>query len=791
MGSSAIRFAERRLLSRRRGPTLLLIIVIALASGAVMATAAGGRRSSTSYDRFLVWAGGGDVITGGMAADSSEEGDAKLSALAALPQVESASRSILIGDGIRLTDGRTFLGTMYPAAFDFTNPAVGRIKVMRGRLPRPEAADEAVVGFVTAERFGIGVGDRIGVLFGAPDEQESQVAPVVITGVIAYPGGFPSLTGRPDSVVGLTLAFQDAHPERVDWTNGSLSVRLRGGSADVGAFREAAAALGFDDVTSTAEQATAVRRLVSVEARALWLVAGILAVTALLVVWQLTRRDASSVADQLRQLHNLGLPDRSIVAAGALRGLRVGSLGALGGMALAVAVSPLFPIGVSRTADPHVGVHFDAVVLIGGAVAAIVLATAFAAAGVRGATRRHASKSRDATILTQAVARLGPVGSTGARLALGTSAASSDTSARAGLGGLLATVAVLVGSASLGSSFDHLLADPALVGGTWDMVVVIEEPAAREQAAAALAGDATVDAFTLGGWTTVLVNGKNVYAMLLEPGRGIEPAVDRGQPPAGPATIALGAAELAALHVSIGDQVDVQLPPQDPSGGGAPGPPVTATVTGRSILASPAYVTLPLGQGGVIPLSLFERLGADTGSVPSYFVKLRKEITLTAGYDDLTAKLHPDFAFPRSDNVGISSLKHIKTITKALYAILATLGATALLHRLLVTTRQNRRLMATLRSLGLTPAQVRRAHMAHGAVVSTVAVAVAIPLGIVVATVTWRHLAEYLGAVAHPATSALITITIAVATAVVGVVIGECVAWREQRISPSQLLRRE
>ena len=152
-----------------------------------------------------------------------------------------------------------------------------------------------------------------------------------------------------------------------------------------------------------------------------------------------------------------------------------------------------------------------------------------------------------------------------------------------------------------------------------------------------------------------------------------------------------------------------------------------------------------------------------------------------SSYADLTAKLHPDFAFPRSDNVGISSLKHITTITKALYAILAILGATALLHRLLVTTRQNRRLMATLRSLGLTPAQVRRAHMAHGAVVSTVAVAVAIPLGIVVATVTWRHLAEYLGAVAHPATSALITITIAVATALVGVVIGECVAWREQR----------
>jgi hypothetical protein len=790
MFDNAVGFVERRLLSRRRMSTRLLIVVIAVASGAVMATAAGARRSSTSFDRLLAWSNPPDAVTGGMGADSSAQAGAILDAAARLPGVTSSLRSVLIGDGVRLADGRTYFGTVYPYAFDLSNPVMGRFKPLRGRLPSPDKADEASVGFVTAELLGLHVGDRVEILFGAPGEPGSTTDSVTIVGIAAYPAEFPSLTGRAGKAIILTPAFQAAHPERVDWTNANLNVHLAGADAAAAArFRQAIAAAGLpiDDIDSVHEQAIGARRVVSVEAGTLWLVAIIVGAATLLILFQLMRRDASLFTSQLHELGELGMTRRELLLAGALRGLRVGSIGAAFGVILAVAVSPGLPIGTSRTADPNIGIHADLVVIGIGLAVAIGAATVASAAGVRAAARRSPLVPRRASPVSSLLSRLGPVGSTGARLAF-TSPGRSAEGSRLSLGTSIITLALLIGSVSLETSFDHLLATPPLVGATWDVVLSYDDPSDRGPAAQRLAAEPEVETWAPGGWVGATVNGHPVFAMVLDMGRGIDVAVDRGRQPQGPTEIALGAAEMADLHVKPGDEVSITLPPGND---GSTPAPLTVAVTGRAIMASPVYLSLPLGRGAAIPLGLYERLGGHKSDLPSFLVKLRPGAPLDSGGAALVDHLHPNFSFPRPENIGISSLDNLKTAINILLLILAALCTTSFLHAFLVKTKRNRRDMATMRSLGLTGRQANRAHLFHGGLAAAATVVVAVPLAISAATFTWRWVAEYMGAVARPVASIPTTTTIAAATIAVGIVVAKLVGWREQRRPPSELMHGE
>ena len=790
MFDNAVGFVERRLLSRRRTSTRLLIAVIAVASGAVMATAAGARRSSTSFDRLLAWSNPPDAVASGSGSDSSAEADATLNAAARLPGVTSSLRSLLLGDGVRLADGRTYLGTVHPYAVDLSDPVIGRFKRLHGRLPSPGNPDEAGVGFVTAELLGLHVGDRVEILFGAPGEPGSATQPVTIVGIGAYPAEFPSLTGRADRGILLTPAFQAAHPERVDWTNANLNVHLAGADgAAVTRFRQAVAAarLSIDDVGSVHEQAIGARRVVWVEAGTLWLVAIILGAATLLILFQLMRRDSSLLTSQLHELGELGMTGRELLFAGALRGLRVGCIGAAFGVILAIAASPGFPIGTSRTADPNIGIHADLVVIGVGLAVAIAVAIVTSAAGVQAAARASPVVPRRASRLSSLLSRLGPVGSTGARLAFTPPSRSAET-ARLGLGTSTVTLALLIGSVSLETSFDHLLATPPLVGATWDVVLSYDNLSDRGPAAQELATLPDVETWAPGGWIGATVNGRQVLAMVLETGRGIDVAVDHGRQPRGPTEIALGAAELADLHVKPGDNVDIALPPGDD---GSTPAPVTVTVTGRAIMASPVYFSLPLGRGAAIPLSLYERLGGDRSDIPSFLVKLRPGKQLDNARATLVDHLHPNFSFPRPENIGISSLHNLKTAIQILLLILAALCTTSFAHALLVKTKRNRRDMATMRSLGLTGRQATQAHLLHGGLAAAVTVVIAIPIALFAAAITWRRVAEYMGAIARPVTSIPTTATIAAATLAVGIVVARIVGWREQRTPPSALLHAE
>jgi hypothetical protein len=136
-------------------------------------------------------------------------------------------------------------------------------------------------------------------------------------------------------------------------------VQLRpGASAETFAHRAQALARRFPatgghvSVTVQGAQAAAVQRAIRPQAIALALFAVALAVTALLIVGQAaTRQLASGVLDH-PALAALGLTRGQLMAAGLIEAGAAAVTGAVLAAGVAVAASPLMPVGPARLAEP-------------------------------------------------------------------------------------------------------------------------------------------------------------------------------------------------------------------------------------------------------------------------------------------------------------------------------------------------------------------------------------------------------------------------------------------------------
>lgn len=789
----AIASVERYVLRGRGAASWILIAVLALSVGATMGLVAGGRRAATSYDRLVAWSDFGDADLGGLATECAEDepevcsaqADNYMTAAASLPEVESSSRSIGIGDGVIVPGGQQFLGTsffIFAIGLNESNTdeaSQQRIKVVDGRLFTRSEANEALIGFDVAERFDLQVGDTLGIIL---DVEEMTIEEVQITGVIAYPGGFPSFNGPVDPAVILTPAFADRHAELLDWTNGGLSVKLRDG-VTIDEYRQAVSAAGIpvDHIGSIQEQAVGPRQLVRIDAGVLWMLAAIIGLGSLVVITQMLRRAAIAATPDLITLGALGFRRRDLARAAATNGLRAGVAGALLAIILAIAASPMFPIGISRTAEPHLGVSVDFVVLGIGTLTTLLLTTLLACGTTLLAARRTTATRERRAMLASVANRLRPAPAAGVRLALTPANAGPGATLRVGLLGLGSILAILVGAMSLTASLDRAIADPTLTGGTWDGVLVFDDPIARIAARDPIASDSRIDLVALGGWSSVLVNGREVFLQILDTSTGIEIATDQGRSPLGPTEIALGEAELDALGVAVGDEVTVAV---------QEGTSQTATVVGRAVLASPRYRTLTQGEGAAVTPAFVSRLGEDYSTV-SYVIRLRDDLPLNVTIQELLYDHGADFAFSRPDRTGVQSLRDVRSAITAVLAVLGLLAGFALLHRLVVTSRSQRRQLAVLRSIGLTGGQVVTAGATTGLTVVSLASIVAIPVGVIAGVAAWRAIADYLGIVPIPVVPWLALLALLAALIVCGAVTGVVAVGRSRRQRVSDVLRTE
>ena len=200
------------------------------------------------------------------------------------------------------------------------------------------------------------------------------------------------------------------------------------------------------------------------------MLAGVAALAGLVAIGLALTRQLAHVATDQDALRALGLGRRSRVAAAAIGTLPIALVGAALSVIGAVAVSPLFPIGVARDAEPELGVAVDGLVLALGFVGMAALVAALGILAALMVTRIYPTRAARPAIARTAAAqaRLSPVVATGIGFALERGRKESGIPVRSSLAGAIAGVLGAAAALTFAASLHHVTATPALYGWPGD-----------------------------------------------------------------------------------------------------------------------------------------------------------------------------------------------------------------------------------------------------------------------------------------------------------------------------------
>jgi ABC-type antimicrobial peptide transport system permease subunit len=126
-----------------------------------------------------------------------------------------------------------------------------------------------------------------------------------------------------------------------------------------------------------------------------------------------------------------------------------------------------------------------------------------------------------------------------------------------------------------------------------------------------------------------------------------------------------------------------------------------------------------------------------------------------------------------------------------LAGVLAVLGAGVLVHLLVTSVRERRRELAVLKTIGFTRRQIATSVAAQATTVVAVALAIGIPLGLVVGRVTWSRFASNIGVVAGVVWPTIGIAAVAAGALLVGNLAAAFPARRAARTRAAVVLRSE
>jgi hypothetical protein len=423
-----------------------------------------------------------------------------------------------------------------------------------GRLPHPDAADEAIVNSSAADRGGIGVGDRLHFRFFNPFTGASSADDITIVGIGTYPA---EIVTDETNVLGVFVfgrAFYDAHRDLVVYS--ASNVDLAPGFDARRDLAPAVASRGFELQSARAQEQQAIddalRPLIIVLVALGVLAFGGTAVAAGQVIqrardhWRSDDERLQSVGVTRGQMRAIASAGSSIVAA----------LAVLVALLTMFLLSPTAPIGPLHDLDPAQGFGMDLTIVLLGAAAIIltigVLTLVFSSGG-RHLVRPMLRRSR------WAVTMGGPTTAAGLTLALRTDRG-HDRAWRA----VVATTAAAAGlamCAAFVSSAIALTDTPARYGLGGDLVAI---NAYGDQSVSALAhafGD-RADVVAATGYTesSFLIDGHAVPGLAETAVKGeLTPTLLRGRPPRSAGEIVVGQDTLDSIGADVGKVVKVQI----------------------------------------------------------------------------------------------------------------------------------------------------------------------------------------------------------------------------------------
>ncbi len=124
-------------------------------------------------------------------------------------------------------------------------------------------------------------------------------------------------------------------------------------------------------------------------------------------------------------------------------------------------------------------------------------------------------------------------------------------------------------------------------------------------------------------------------------------------------------------------------------------------------------------------------------------------------------------------------------------AVLGAMAAAVLAQTLVAAIRQRRRELAILKTLGFRRWQVGRTIGAQATTLAVIALAVGVPLGVVVGRLAWRGFADQQGISSAPTVDVGVIALIVPAIVLAALLVAALPAWFAARISPAAALRGE
>ena len=737
-----------------------LALLLAVVGGAVLALGAGARRTDSAYPRFLAVSNTSDVFVQSQSGSNDQRG--LLAEIGRLPQVAQAGVAAYLyvagetPDGGRLGLGINTIGLPDPRL----GRSIDRFKVLDGRLADPRQADEVAVSFPLADQFHLHVGD---VLRFRGVRQEDLVAAeasgladpdifaiakgaerrVRITGVIASPAAadFPPLPPQSGGSVYFTPAFVEQDSSTLTFE--TLAVKLRRGQADAQAFETAAQRLAAGrqvqvQFQTQVDHEAVVQSALHLQAVGFGLLSALGAVVLLLVLGQgVARRIALGSSDH-PALRALGATRSQLWAVAMARATLAAAAGAVGALGVAIALSPLTPLGDARAAEPATGVDLDPAVVLGGAAALVLLTLllaavpAWQAAGPRTGAMARQRSSRLAEWLAQAAFPATAVA--GVRLALEPGRGRSAVPVRSAITACALAAATVAGALTFTASLGHLLDTPRLYGWNWD--VEVNNLLNGDTAAATIAAIPSVAAAAEGVGADINVGGDHATGLALRPIKGtVEPVVVSGRAPRSDGEILLGSQTDAAA--GLGQEVTVRTGDRSQQ----------MRVVGRGVIPILSD-TSRLGVGAWLTYPGLHRLLGDATPPPDTYV-VRYGSDRRAAQAAMVHAFGPGVLLPVAPT-GLVSFGDVQALPLVLGGMLAAGAIATLGHAVLTSVQRRRRDLAILKTLGFVRRQVAGAVAWQTTTIAALAAVIGVPVGAAAGRWAWTLFAGQQGMVSDP-----------------------------------------
>ncbi|MDX6339581.1 MAG: putative transport system permease protein, partial [Streptosporangiaceae bacterium] len=816
MTPSALRPAWYRLraaLRRDWAGYLAIALIVGILGGAAMGGVAAARRTQSAFPRILASSNPShlDVTPGPYSAHVIDQ-------ISHLPLVRSAEAYVAL-EGLRaLPSGFANPATLFNQQVELVGSLDGlyfnqdRVIITSGRRADPRRPGQVVVSEQTAGRFGLRVGQSLALnLYTFRQANDPRF----------NPGTRPPVRRVRLTITGIGVFTDEVVQDDIDRIYRILAtpaltrqalrccasyvwagLRLAHGDRDVGAVQREFIRLlppgtpAFFRVTSVVEgQGERAVRPESVAAGAFGLIA---ALAALVLAMQAIRRTMLGGTGARPILRAVGASPLAITLDACLGVIGAIAAGTLLAVAVAIAVSPLAPLGQLHRLEPDPGISADWLVLaVGGLFFLAVLcgATVLLAYGEvppRPQRRSGAGRPSPATALTTAL-RLPVTATAGIGLTFERGSGRDPRPGRPSIVATAVALIILVGSLAFGASLSQLVSHPALYGWNWDREMLagsgygnIPLPEARTL----LGHDPDVAAWSGAYFDSIQVNRHSVPVIGMTSG-SVAPPILAGHGVAGPDQIVLGPHTLALVGGHVGGTVRV----------------FNGRTTRTMRVAGTA--TMPaIGVGHGIHSSLGGGAVLAVGALP--VDQLNNGVSRPLeGPNTILVRFRPGVnqatAVQRLERIGsrLSGIRSVlgvqvlsvqrpaeivnyRTMGTAPVVLAGTVAAGAVLALALTlsaSVRRRSRDLALLKTLGLVRGQVVAVVLWQASVSVALGTVIGIPLGIAGGRLAWHEFAAQLYVVPRPFISVLTVAVVAVSALALAVLTALVPGWRAARTS--------